>query len=1032
MFRGLFIGIDRYASEDVNWLGCARRDATALHALTLDTLGGDSVLLVDQAATKDAIEGALANLTGCNHDDDVVIAFSGHGTETHQLVCYDTLLDNLSATSVSLEALAEWFERIPAKRLILVLDCCFSGGMGAKVLHVAARPRDLTSVEARLNAIAGEGRLIVTASGAREAAYESAPLGHGFFTYYLLQALEGAEEVRDAGRVSVYRLLEFVTRSVIDAARRVGRPQNPTVKGNISGELLWPVFQRGANFRAAFPERSAAVARQELISLVDFGFPEPLVTAWAGTIPSLNALQVSAINEFGILAGHNLLVSAPTSSGKTMIGELAALRSVLDRRRAIFLMPLKALVSDKKQAFDRTYSAFGVRTIEATGETEDISPLMRGKYDLALLTYEKFAAIALTYPHVLEQVGTIVVDEVQMIADPSRGANLEFLFTLLRMRQRRGVCPQIVALSAVIGDANGFDRWLGARLLRRIERPVPLDEGLLLQDGSFRYLHGDTGAETRTNPLIHRNFGKGSSQDWVIPLAQRLAAEGKQVIVFRETKGEARGCANYLAENLGLPPAKSAIAALPAGDPSRASTDLRNALERGVAFHNADLDREERRAIEESFRVPNATLRVIAATTTLAMGINTPASAVIIVGLEHPGEKPYTVAEYKNLVGRAGRLGMAERGTSYLIALDARTEEHFWRRYVRGVPEDLVSRFISNDTDARTLILRVLVATRAAAEVGIAPDEIVEFLEASFGAFQATMRNGQWQWSHDDFERALSDLLRHGLVERLQNGNYGLTPLGRLAGEGLCEVESITRLVDAIRPLAPDVISEPTLITLSQMTVELSDVYFPINAKSTQKEPQAWLGELRSQGVPGDTLSRIRVGTREPSEIVARTKKAVACLLYIGSQSMEEIERILTQFGGAFGGVAGPVRAVSSRTCDVLPTVARVAEIVHPGLDLTDRIGRLLVRLENGIGGAAVDLAKHIDFRLSRADYRRLTAAHLLSADEIEKGDDSQLVRCVAGNQQKMNALRRAPQTMWRAQVRLAVEQRPLLEPFQS
>src|SRR5207244_8652653 len=127
-----------------------------------------------------------------------------------------------------------------------------------------------------------------------------------------------------------------------------------------------------------------------------------------------------------------------------------------------------------------------------------ISPLLRGRYDIALLTYEKFAAIALTHPYILEQVGTIVIDEVQMIADESRGANLEFILTLLRMKRRDGLEPQLIALSAVIGDTNGLERWLGGRLLRRTERPVPLDEGVICSNGRFRYLVGDDGQERAT------------------------------------------------------------------------------------------------------------------------------------------------------------------------------------------------------------------------------------------------------------------------------------------------------------------------------------------------------------------------------------------------------------------------------------------------------------------------------------------------------------------------------------------------------
>src|SRR5207302_1210373 len=159
------------------------------------------------------------------------------------------------------------------------------------------------------------------------------------------------------------------------------------------------------------------------------GFPPALLDAWAAAIPGFNALQLDAINEFGILDGEHLVVSAPTSSGKTMIGELAALRAALDRRRTFFLFPLKAIVNDKFRHFNAIYGPFGIRTIRATGDStsDDLVPLMRGQYDICLLTYEKFTALALGNPHLLDQIGAIVIDEVQMIADTSRGVNLEFL-----------------------------------------------------------------------------------------------------------------------------------------------------------------------------------------------------------------------------------------------------------------------------------------------------------------------------------------------------------------------------------------------------------------------------------------------------------------------------------------------------------------------------------------------------------------------------------------------------------------------------
>jgi helicase len=82
-FKGLFIGIDRYAFPGVNWLSCARRDAAALHGLFTDSMGGETVLLTDEQATRAAVEEEFRRLEGAAPDDDVVVvAFSGHGSET--------------------------------------------------------------------------------------------------------------------------------------------------------------------------------------------------------------------------------------------------------------------------------------------------------------------------------------------------------------------------------------------------------------------------------------------------------------------------------------------------------------------------------------------------------------------------------------------------------------------------------------------------------------------------------------------------------------------------------------------------------------------------------------------------------------------------------------------------------------------------------------------------------------------------------------------------------------------------------------
>src|SRR4051812_37843556 len=100
-FRGLFVGIDRYAHPQASWLNCARRDATALHALFTDTLGPGAQLLTDAQATRAAIKAELVSLTLCSPDDLVVVAFSCHGTTAHHLATYDADPADLNATALA-------------------------------------------------------------------------------------------------------------------------------------------------------------------------------------------------------------------------------------------------------------------------------------------------------------------------------------------------------------------------------------------------------------------------------------------------------------------------------------------------------------------------------------------------------------------------------------------------------------------------------------------------------------------------------------------------------------------------------------------------------------------------------------------------------------------------------------------------------------------------------------------------------------------------------------------------------------------
>ncbi|RSM37841.1 DEAD/DEAH box helicase [Amycolatopsis balhimycina DSM 5908] len=984
-FHGTFIGIDRYQAADIGFLTSAVRDATALHALFTDGFDGEPALLTDADATRAKIVEELRRLAASSSDDDlVVVSFSGHGSTTHELVPYDADRARLEETGLPLEDLAELLNQIPAATLICVLDCCFSGGFGAKALTAPLHARGLESELDLLEHIAGHGRIVLAASAPNERAYEDPGLGHGLLTYELLTALQGAPEVVSGGKIDVYKLLEHVTRRVVDASSAVRKEQHPCFRGSLAGTPTWPILTPGARYAAAFPEFVRQPATADLDSLASFGIPQVVLDTWGRSIAELNALQLAAINDFGVLDGKNLLVTAPTSSGKTMVGELAALRGAVDHQRALFLLPMRALVDDKYAEFTRKYADLGVVTIRSTGEiSDDNAALMSGRYDICLMTYEKFGSMILANPYLLRQVGTIVVDEVQMLVDPGRGADLEFVLTLVKSRRAAGINPQIICLSAVIGDTGGLERWLDGRQLRREERPVPLVEGVVDGTGQYRYLdeEGQPKAEKAITPLWS---GKNSSQDVVIPLVAKLVSEGKQVIVFRETKGETLGCAGYLSAQLGLPPAQAALDALPTGDLSTSSERLHKTLAGGVGFHNADLTREERLVLEEEFRRRDTELRVLVATTTLAMGVNTPASAVVIVGLNH-FSGPYTVAEYKNMVGRAGRLGYAEHGESYIVGTRGLDVQRIWSRYVTGRPEDVKSVFLKDVTDHRTQVLRTLAALQPGPDGSVESDVLISFLESTFAAFQQRQANPGWSWGKGRILGILSELQQHQLIEIVDGGRYRPTDLGRFAGEGGVFVDSIIRLVEVLRHVTAQP-NSTTLITAAQVTKELDDVHFPFHRKARNTEHRRWPQELMNQQVEPRVQNMLRIGGTDQLASAVRAKKAMACLLYASSTPLGVVEQHLMQHNLG-NEAAGAIRSVAGRTRDLVPAVMRVFTFLHPDVATSSLAERTMVRLELGIPAELVDLGMVLGAELTRAQYLALLGHGITTPDEVEASD---------------------------------------------
>ena len=509
-----------------------------------------------------------------------------------------------------------------------------------------------------------------------------------------------ANRKQEAAWTDVAVMMAEVTSTVRGEANRTGHEQTPVWAGLIEGGIGLPPLRRGPIYAAAFPDTTGVLVRGPLSDLLAPGIPQPVIDVWNQRFPELNELQLSAVNDLRVLDEESLLVVAPTSSGKTFIGELAAARAISEGRKAVFLLPFKALTNEKYEEFDELYGeGLGLRVLRCTGDYADSTELfIKGQYDVALLTYEMFLGLSLAAPPVLAKIGLVVLDEAQFITDPTRGIGVELLLTNLLPAREQGIKPQLVALSAVIGEVNHLDDWLGCQRLVTDARPVPLVEGVINRRGEYRYVDvdGQEGSEQLLAPqdIVQRRARPGS-QDVIVPLVRKLVAKGEQVLVFRNNRGASAGCAGYLARELGLDEAAEALASLPGQYLSSTSGKLRTALLGGTAFHTSDLSREERAVVEQVFRDPQGPIRVLVATSTVAAGVNTPVETVIIVENAFPGRpaQDYSVAGYKNMAGRAGRLGLAEHGRSILLAADPLEEGMLFRRYVHGEPEQVRSSF---------------------------------------------------------------------------------------------------------------------------------------------------------------------------------------------------------------------------------------------------------------------------------------------------------------------------------------------------
>jgi len=248
------IGIDEY--QKTRHLKYAVSDAKAFyeHLIRNNRIPKENItLLINQEAQcarlRSMLGTHLKNKAG--KEDMVIIFFAGHGACEKDVMSpdgdglekyilpHDADPRDLYGSALPMSEVSRIFNRIRSERLIFIADACYSGASGGRTISLSGVRANIS--DAFLDRIAtGRGRIILTASGANEVSGEDEKLGHGVFTYFLLEGLRGKADTDGDGIITVDEVYRYVSREV---PRATGQEQHPVKKGIVEGQLILGVIE---------------------------------------------------------------------------------------------------------------------------------------------------------------------------------------------------------------------------------------------------------------------------------------------------------------------------------------------------------------------------------------------------------------------------------------------------------------------------------------------------------------------------------------------------------------------------------------------------------------------------------------------------------------------------------------------------------------------------------------------------------------------------------------------------------------------
>jgi len=795
-------------------------------------------------------------------------------------------------------------------------------------------------------------------------------------------------------------------------------------------------------------------------SLKNYGVPSSILNIWEkDNSPYLLPIQEKAVREYVVLdyegstrllrrdaprndivTNQNLLVIAPTSSGKTFIGEMAAITQVIHQKKVIYLAPLRSLAKEKYRHFKNLYGGYGIEMAVSTRDhREDDQRIIRGNYKIAVMVYEKFYYFLLKHPDFLIDVSLVVIDEMQMINHPKWGPLLENIIDYLR---RKNGNLRIIALSALIENQEKLLKWFSAQSLLSYQRPVKQRKGIV-REGIFKYITSKKNKTYRREiffkPDAVRNNCFG---DYLLETVKYFIKQNESTLIFFPTRAETRQWAKWLAARLESFVASSAVDELNEMEDTLFKDELLELLPKGIAYHNRDLSREERNLVE--IYLKKGEIKVICATNILAMGISLPFKNVIIsLDKIHNGEEDdryihrtgLTFADIENMGGRAGILNMGkegnyvrngqESGRVIFLAHSLFFETIYQNLYFNYLQNNnhyhktVITHLVKKEEDLLTFLLRLLVNHKEEYSL----NKIKQYL----GEIRATSAchlskpevekdfSGYWKFDFaknnikKEIDYCLELLVKHRLIIEEKDGILSPTANGILVIAKGIKVETYLHFKNWMKNSKKGEISDLELLIVLSLCKNGKDLPIPFSRSyrnddkrggynhEWDQEEVCWhkiLGLIFDQGEGDKEIYRDKFILKEGEEEICTLedylsgKKILLLFDWIkGNKEMKSLEQEYILY-------EGDVLRLAEGFCWLADSLAAIAEYGCWKKKRKEDLKKIILlseRLIEGIEEEGLSLARMYIPGLSRDHIRRLVGAGYTDEKCLKEASEEEL-----------------------------------------